>query len=75
MLAGKLFGVVVRGTSRETERGRIYFDAARGVLVRRTRTATGVLDLTLPEGDSPGSVHRTDHFTGTVELLENEPGG
>ncbi len=75
VLVGKLFGVVVRGTSRETERGRIYLDAARGVLVRRTRTATGVLDLTLPEGDRPGSVHRTDQFTGTVELLEGEPGG
>lgn len=75
VLAGRLFGVVVRGTSRETERGRFYFDAARGVLVRRTRAATGVLDLTLPEGDRPGSVHRTDQFTGTVELLEGQPGG
>ncbi len=71
-LTGRLFGVVVRGTSRETERGHIYFDVARGVLVRRTRTATGVLDLTLPEGDRPGTVHRTDQFSGTVELLEGE---
>lgn len=75
VLAGRLFGVVVRGTSRETERGRLYFDLARGVLVRRTRTATGVLDLTLPEGDRPGSVHRTDQFTGTVQLVEGETGG
>ncbi|HST61527.1 MAG TPA: hypothetical protein VLK84_22665 [Longimicrobium sp.] len=73
VLSGRLFGVLVRGTSRETERGRFYFDAARGVLVRRTRTATGVLDLTLPEGDRPGTVHRTDQFSGTVELLEGEP--
>jgi hypothetical protein len=73
VLSGRLFSVPVQGTSRETERGRFYFDAARGVLVRRVRTATGVLDLVLPGRDGPRNVQRTDQFTGTIELLEDEP--
>jgi hypothetical protein len=74
VLSGRLFGVAVQGTTRETERGRFYFDPVRGVLVRRVRTATGVLDLTLPPGgDGPPSIRRTDQFTGTIDLVEGEP--
>jgi hypothetical protein len=72
VLAGRLFGVPVQGTTHETERGRIYFDAARGVLVRRTRTAIGVLDLALPSAAGTRSVHRTDQFTGIIDLLDSE---
>lgn len=73
-LGGQLFGLAVRGTSRETERGRIYFDEARGVLVRRTRTAEGVVDVVFPsETGQPRSVRRRDEFSATIDLLDGAP--
>jgi hypothetical protein len=69
VLGGRLFGLEVRGASREAERGRFYFDAARGVLVRRVRTATGAVELTYPTANGPRTIRRADEYAATIDLL------
>lgn len=69
VLGGRLFALEVQGASQQTERGRFYFDAGRGVLVRRVRTATGSVELTFATREGPRSIRRTDEFTATVDLL------
>lgn len=69
VLGGSLFGLEVQGASRATEHGRFYFDASRGVLVRRVRTATGNVELTYSTRQGPRSIRRTDEFTATIDLL------
>lgn len=69
VLGGRLFGLEVQGASRETEHGRIYLDARRGVLVRRVRAATGDVELTYSTREGPRSIRRADEFTATIDLL------